>query len=171
MNNLKCRKQKMNGSFECKRNHKIINIKECNNCKNKEYATNCHTIKKCTINQKNCAKIDSRNTKMHNDCALKKKSTKISKLERNRKSVFTEDLEHCIICGRKKDNLHEIFFGNKRQKSMKYNFVIPLCFECHSEMHRNYILQDFWHKQGQLYYEKNIGSREEFIEVFGKSYL
>lgn len=40
MNNLKCRKQKINGSFECKRTNKIINIKDCNNCKYKEYKNN-----------------------------------------------------------------------------------------------------------------------------------
>ena len=102
---------------------------------------------------------------MHN------KSAKLAKLERNRYSVFTDDLEHCITCKRKKEHLHEIFFGINRQKSMQYNFVIPLCYKCHAEMHRNYDWQDYWHVKGQEYWEKNIGTREEFIKVFGRSYI
>lgn len=47
MNKLKCRKQKFNGNFECKLTNKIINIKECNNCKFKEFKeSNNHQIKK-----------------------------------------------------------------------------------------------------------------------------
>lgn len=95
----------------------------------------------------------------------------IKKLERNRFSVFTEDLQYCIICGSKKDNLHEIFFGRNRIKSMELGFVIPLCYEHHMEMHRNHEWQEFWHKKGQLYYENHLGSRNEFIHSFGKSYL
>jgi len=87
MNKLKCRKQKMNGSFECKKTSKIINIKECSNCKYKEYKS-----------------IESDQFKKT------KKSSKLAKLERNRKSVFTDNLDFYIICGNKKDNLHEIFF-------------------------------------------------------------
>ncbi len=30
-------KQKLNRTLECKKQNKIINIKECNNCKFKEY--------------------------------------------------------------------------------------------------------------------------------------
>jgi len=130
---------------------KIINIKECNNCIYKEY--------------KNSA------TPLQKTAEVKKKSKKLAKLERDRYSVFTDDLEHCILCGNKKDHLHEIFFGRNRIKSMELDFVIPLCFSCHEEMHRNHEWQEFWRKQGQLYFEKNIGSREDFISVFGKSYL
>ena len=66
MNKLKCRKQKMNGTFECKKIKKIINIKECNNCKFKEFKS-----------------LESDKFKKN------KKSSKLTKLERNRKSVFT----------------------------------------------------------------------------------
>ena len=73
-------KQKLNRNLECKKQKKIINIKECNNCEYKEY--------KCTEFSKNSM--------------LHKKSTKLSKLEKNRFSVFTNDLNYCIICKRKK---------------------------------------------------------------------
>ena len=151
-------KQKLNRTLECKKKQKIINIKECNNCKLKEY-------KKCTEFSKNSANSTLKNSTLHN------KSAKLAKLERNRFSAFTDDLDHCIICGNKKDHLHEIFFGSNRKKSMQYDFVIPLCSTCHFEMHRNKEWQEYWHVKGQEYWEKNIGTREEFIEVFGKSYL
>ncbi len=141
-------KQKINHSLECKKNKKIINIKECNNCKFKEYQ------KQISVSKK-----------------YRKKSSAIQKAERNRFSVFTDDLEHCILCGDKKDNLHEIFFGKNRIKSMNYGFVIPLCYSCHLEMHHNINLQEIWHIRGQLYFEKYLGSRNEFIALFGKSYI
>ncbi len=151
-------KQKLNHSLECKKKQKIINIKECSNCKFKEFKK---MHKKSDLLCKNACN----GIKYHN------KSSKIAKLERNRFSVFTEDLDHCILCGDKKDNLHEIFFGKNRIKSMNYGFVIPLCFNCHLEMHRNTQLQEIWHIRGQLYFEKHLGSRNEFIKVFGKSHI
>ena len=150
-------KQKINRTLECKKQKKIINIRECNSCKYKEY--------KCTEFSKNSAKHTLKNNELH------KKSAKLVKLERNRFSAFTDDLDHCIICKRKKEHLHEIFFGANRKKSMQYNFVIPLCHKCHTEMHINKEWQEYWHVKGQEYWERFIGSREEFIEVFGRSYL
>lgn len=150
-------KQKLNRKLECKKQKKIINIKECNSCKYKKY--------KCTEFSKNSANGSLKNNELH------KKSAKLAKLERNRFSVFTDDLDHCIICKRKKEHLHEIFFGANRQKSMQYGFVIPLCTEHHAEMHINKDWQEYWHVMGQEYWEEFIGSREEFIEVFRKSYL
>ena len=157
-NNCIYLKQKLNRTLECKKKNKIINISECNSCKYKEY-------KKCTKFSKNSANVCQKKTVLH------KKSAKLAKLERNRFSVFTDDLDHCIICKRKKEHLHEIFFGSNRKKSMQYNFVIPLCHECHAEMHRNRDWQEYWHIKGQEYWEEFIGSREEFIRVFEKSYL
>ena len=102
------------------------------------------------------------------------KSSKISKLERNRTSIFTDDLEHCIVCGNNKDNLHEIIYGKNRLNSMKYGFVIPLCFNHHvgnRGIHYNRELDLYYKKKCQEYFENNIGNRLEFIKIFGKSYL
>ncbi len=137
-------KQKLNHSLECKKKKKIINIKDCSNCKFKDFP-----------------KTKTR----------PKKSSAIQNAERNRFSVFTKDLEHCIICGNKKEHLHEIFFGKNRNKSMKYGFVIPLCFQCHLMMHRNKQLQEAWHIRGQLYWEEHLGSKNEFIAIFRKNYI
>ncbi len=162
-------KQKINRTLECKKQNKIINIKECNKCNLKEYKTQkrekMRLKEKCTEFLKNSAKHTLKNNE------LRKKSAKLAKLERNRYSVFTDDLDHCIICKRKKEHLHEIFFGANRQKSMQYGFVIPLCTEHHAEMHQNYEWQEYWHIKGQEYWERSVGTREEFIKIFGKNYI
>ena len=70
---------------------------------------------------------------------IKKKSSKLAKLERNRFSILTDDLEHCYICKRifeqiiPKDDLHEIFGGRNRQISMKMGWVAPLCRTHHED--------------------------------------
>ena len=133
---------------------KKIITNECYNCINKEYKE-IKPLKKST-------KLKS------------KRNAKITKLERNRTSIFTDDLEHCIICGNDKDNLHEIIYGKNRLNSMKYGFVIPLCFNHHvgdKGIHSNKELDLFYKKKCQIYFEDNIGSRLDFIRVFGKSYL
>ena len=136
---------------------------ECYNCINKEY--------KCTKFLNNCAKVSLQKKK----CTIKgHKYSKITKLERNRTSIFTDDLDHCIICGNNKDNLHEIIYGKNRLNSMKYGFVIPLCFNHHvgnRGIHNNRELDLYYKRKCQEYFENNIGSRLEFIRIFGKSYL
>lgn len=100
---------------------------------------------------------------------IKKRTNKQAQAEKNRISIFTDNLDHCIICGKKKDNLHEVFFGRNRQLSIEYGLVIPLCIECHREMHRNIELQDVWHKNGQVIFEKTYPELN-FLTIFRKNY-
>lgn len=165
--NLKKRKNKP----YCKLLNKEITFSLCGECDNKEYKKST-SGKKSPItsgqmrkNAQSLTKEQQKKIKMH------KKSKKLTKLEKNRKSVFIEDLEHCYLCGKKKNDLHEIFGGRNRINSIKYNFILPLCRECHSNNQNNAMFNDYWHKKGQLYWEKNIGSREEFIKVFRRNYI
>lgn len=158
--NLKKRKSKP----YCKLIKKEITFSCCRECNKKEYKKS--DIK---ISKKKNAQLQRnkspKNTKMHN------KSKKLTRLERNRFSVFTDDLTNCYLCGRKKDDLHEIFGGRNRRNSMKYGFILPLCRGCHSLNQNNLFFNDYWHRQGQIYWEENIGAREEFVEVFRRNYL
>ena len=140
MNNCKYLKQKLNHKLECKLNNKIITLKDCSNCKYKEYKSNNHQINKVLSNKKN---------DFGGSAKMKNKSNKLAKLERKRTSLFTDDLEHCIICGKFKDHLHEIFFGKNRVNSIKYKLVIPVCFECHNKIHNDVKLQKEWYVKGQ----------------------
>lgn len=101
---------------------------------------------------------------------MKQKSSKLSTLERNRKSILTDDLEHCIICGKKRDHLHEIYEGKNRQNSMKYNCVLPLCYKHHILIHQDRKLSLIWKVKCQKEFEKTK-SREAFISIFRRSYL
>ena len=143
MNNLECRKQKMNGKFVCKKTNKEIDISICNNCMLKKYKP----VK----------------------TSIKKKTPKLIKLEKDRFSIFTDDLDHCIICGKRKDNLHEVIFGSNRLNSIKYGIVIPLCYKHHLECHKNSQLQRIWKQQAQIEFEKHY-SNLDFTKIFGKNY-
>ena len=147
-------KQKLSKKLYCKKQNKEITFKDCNNCKFKEYE-----IKYKPMVHKN-----------NKNRTIKNKTKKLAKLEKNRKSIFTTDLTHCIICGRKKEHLHEVYSGSFRLRSIKNDMVIPLCFEHHREIHNNIKLSLYYKQLCQKLYEKNH-SREEFIKIFGRNYL
>ena len=161
MNYCKHLKKRKNRPY-CKLIEKEIMFSLCRECNKKEYKSNKNQIIKSAKTLQNSAKTLQR---------IKKKSNKLAKLERNRYSLFTSNLNMCYLCGRKKDDLHEIFGGRNRRNSMKYGFILPLCRECHSLNQNNPFFNDYWHKQGQTYWEEYMGSREEFIKVFRRNYL
>lgn len=99
-----------------------------------------------------------------------KTSYKVRKLERNRYSIYTDNLDICIICGRPKQHLHEVYFGNNRQNSMKYGCVIPLCMNCHNRIHKDHELDLYWKKKGQVAFEHTYPDLN-FLSIFYKNYL
>lgn len=133
----------------CIKLKKDIAYDECSNCEYKEYKK----AKPIKVNAK-----------------IKKKSTKLSKLERNRYSVMTNDLEHCYICNQQRCDLHEVFAGSNRKTSMKYGLVIPVCRECHENISNDIKLTKKLHEIGKKVF-KQVYRAENFIEVFGKSYI
>lgn len=140
--NLKKKQRKYKIFIYCNKLKKEINFGDCRNCKYKEY-------------------------KQYKP--MKQRTTKQAKLENNRFSLFTSDLEHCIICGKSKDHFHEVFFGANRLNSIKYGIVIPVCFEHHSMIHKNKQLQNIWHIKGQEAFEKRYPDLD-FLEIFGRNY-
>lgn len=101
---------------------------------------------------------------------IKKKSSRLAKLERNRHSIITDDLKHCYICGSKKEDLHEIFGGRNRQASMKYGLVVPVCRKCHDLIPKCESLRQELYKVAKKEFKKHY-KLENFIEIFGKSYI
>lgn len=103
---------------------------------------------------------------------MKKQSSKLRKLEKNRYSVFFESLSMCCNCGSMVNiTRHEVYEGKNRQNSMKYGFVIPLCLDCHRRLQEDKTFNDKWKVKAQKYFEKNIGTREQFLEIFRRNYL
>lgn len=102
---------------------------------------------------------------------MRTKSNKLSKLEKERFSVFYE-LNACCYCGSIYQlTKHEIFEGRNRQNSMKYGFVLPLCLKCHRKLQEDADFIDKWKKKAQEYFENNIGTREDFLKIFRRNYL
>lgn len=98
---------------------------------------------------------------------IKKKSSKLAKLERQRDKNLTKE-GICEFCGKysKRLDSHEIFGGSNRQRSIRHKFVKLICLKCHSN--ENIINQ--LRIDTQKEYEKTH-TREEFIKIIGKSYL
>lgn len=45
-----------------------------------------------------------------------------------KKSIVTDNMEFCIVCGRPREAVHHVFFGTALRKiSDKHGFVVPLC--------------------------------------------
>lgn len=98
---------------------------------------------------------------------MKKKSKKLAKLERQRdKDLVKSGI--CECCGNfsKRLDPHEVYGGSNRQRSIKHKFVKLICSECHS----NEEIINQLRKDTQKEFEKTH-TREDFIRIFGKSYL
>lgn len=94
------------------------------------------------------------------------------------KSIFTEDMDHCIFTGSTYIERHHVFPGTaNRKKCEKYGFVVPIRFDLHPNGTRfnpteeNKKVDGYLRRKCQEWYEKNVGSREEFRREFGKSWL
>ena len=101
---------------------------------------------------------------------MKNKTSKLAKLERNRKSILTEDLEHCYFCKQKSVDIHEIYSGSNRKISMMNNFCVPLCRQHHIKATVNVEFNIKLKQLCQMEYEKTH-SRPEFLLLIGKNYL
>lgn len=99
---------------------------------------------------------------------IKQKSNKLAKLERNRFSIITYNLDICYICQKhRKDHLDEVFGGRNRQTSMKFGLVIPICFKCHRELTDNPLKKKAIQGEAKQIFIKKY-SEEKFIEEFGR---
>lgn len=143
---------------------KGIPLSCCQECDNKEY-------KKNTTFSRNSANTRNKNNNCTKTAKMKNKSKKIAKLERDRFSVFTDDLKTCYLCGKPKNDLHELLEGRNRINSIKYGYIIPVCRLCHSKIQNNNEFKNVWAKKVQEHFEENIGSRDYFISIFRKNYL
>lgn len=82
------------------------------------------------------------------------------------------EIKECEICGRfrKLEEHHLIFGRGLRQLADKYKLTIKICRECHARLHKNKKLMEWSKRRGQLEFEKTH-TRDEFIKIFGRSYL
>ncbi len=80
----------------------------------------------------------------------------------------------CVLCGRKGYmHEHHIFEGSLRKRSERYGMMCMLCPYCHigdNGVHLNEKLNKKLKRAAQAKFEKTH-SREDFIKLFGRSYL
>ena len=141
--NRKIRSKKYQKYFYCVAKKKEINLDDCINCTEREYKSY-----KTIIN----------------------KSNKLNTMEKKRFSIIAPDLSKCVICGKKRDNLHEVYGGKNRKISMEIGMVIPLCFYHHKMIHENQNVSLYYKRSCQQKFEENR-TRKEFIKLFGRTYL
>jgi hypothetical protein len=92
-----------------------------------------------------------------------------------KKSVLIEDLETCCVCGSPHVQLHHVLYGvGNRQIADRYGYIVPLCLEHHTGnggVHFNNEMDLHFKQMAQEHFETHHGSREDFIKIFGRSYL
>ena len=92
------------------------------------------------------------------------------------KSEFQSEKE-CYVCGTTQNlHSHHIFSGYaNRMLSEKYGMKVWLCGRHHNlsndGVHFNNELDLELKQMAQRYFEENNGTREDFIQIFGRSYL
>lgn len=161
--NCKYLSKKLNGHLYCKLKKEEIQ-ESCFNCHLREFSEKRYNWS--TRPKNNSQRLQSKATQ-----PIKQRTSKQAKLERNRKSIFTDNMDKCYFCPKPKDNIHELIYGKNRPKSIKYHFTLPLCLEHHKMMHSDRKMIEEYQDKCQRYYEKNIGSREDFIKEFNESFI
>ena len=82
---------------------------------------------------------------------------------------------YCVVCGTPRVQYHHIIGGTANRKiSDRHGYIIPLCYEHHlggTGIHKNRGMDLAWKQTAQQHYEKHIGTRRDFIDEFGKSWL
>lgn len=90
-------------------------------------------------------------------------------------SVIQPNLDYCYITNNPNVAIHHIFGGANRDRSGRYGFILALRPDWHNMsdygVHFNKTLDLKFKGIAQKYYESNIGTREQFIKEFGRSYL
>lgn len=94
------------------------------------------------------------------------------------KSVIQEDLSKCFISGSNNVAIHHIFPGNgRRKKCEEYGYIVALEPIYHTlskdsvHMSPNKGIDLSLKAMAQEHFEKNNGSRTDFIKEFGRSWL
>lgn len=94
------------------------------------------------------------------------------------KSIVTEYTGVCFYCGQPAECQHHLIFGRGlRNLAEEDGLKVPSCNKHHNtgrideRIHGNPMAEKLSKMLGQLVYEKEIGTREDFRKRYKKSYL
>ena len=95
-----------------------------------------------------------------------------------KKSIVTTDDYACFFCGRPADCEHHLLFGKGiRDLAEEDGLKVPVCNNCHTigtlsgRVHDNSKAEQLSKMLGQAIFENKIGTREQFMKRYGRSYL
>lgn len=157
-------KQKMNRTIYCKKLNKQITFKDCSSCPFKEYKKQQHNLKNSSLQSYS-------NLRAKSKYKYKPKKGKCSNYYNNVSIMPPSTLYSTKkVKGTEK---HHVFGGvANRPKSEKYGLFIWLTLKQHDYLHKHpkemLGIKKEAQKSFMKYYDKTI---EEFIEVFGRSWL
>lgn len=93
-------------------------------------------------------------------------------------SIVTNNIRICYFCGAPAEAEHHLIFGTSNRKLAEADGLkVPICNNCHnfgdkmSRIHDNPMAEKMSKMLGQAFYEAHIGSREQFMKRYGRSYL
>ena len=101
---------------------------------------------------------------------MRNKTYKLKKLEKNRFSILTNDMEHCYICQSPFVEIHEIYGGKNRKVSMQNGLCVPLCHKHHEYVTLNADGSNYLKQKCQKVFEETH-SREEFMKLIGRNFI
>ena len=82
------------------------------------------------------------------------------------------NLPMCTRCGSTKNlHHHHLLNGPNRKKSDEDGLWIYLCEECHEYVHNHKQVLLSYKEMGQKVYEREIGTREDFMKRYRRNYL
>lgn len=149
---------------------KYYKMRKKNNKKEKRIYYYCSKQRK-EINYSNCKDCPYKQLKSSRKAAIKKRTYKLAKREKERFSILYDDLTKCCVCGSSTNiELNEVFEGSYRQLSIKYGCVVPLCHLHHKQFHNDRQMNLYFKSLFQTEFEKTH-SCEEFIKIFKKNYI
>jgi len=86
------------------------------------------------------------------------------------KSILTQNMDICYLCGAPATEVHHIFNAANKKKSEKYGLMMPICFNCHFEIHNIPGRMRETKEFGQMMFESHYPELD-FLKIFGKNYI
>ena len=136
------RHKKYKSYFYCKHYRHEITLQECKNCSMRSLPS--HT-------------------------KIKKKSNKLSKIEKNRFSIIQNDMSVCFFCGKEAETIHELIGGINRLTSIKYGLCVGACLVCHRKLEDNEKIKQKYQIFAQEKFEEKY-SHDLFMQEFKRNY-